>query len=67
MIDLPLTDADYQQIERDLALENLMLKRERIVLVRTIGALRAEVARLQAERNAPPAAATAAPKETGAP
>lgn len=46
-----ITDADYQGLERELNQENLDLRRERAVFVRTINELRVSVARLTEERD----------------
>lgn len=48
-LSLTITSADYQTIARQQALENLGLRQELAVCVRTLNELRAEVARLRAQ------------------
>lgn len=49
---ITITDADYQGLERELNQQNLDLRRERAVFVRTINELQVSVSRLTEDRDA---------------
>lgn len=51
-VTLQVAPVDYQQVEQQLALENLGLRRELVVCVRAVNECRAEIARLRAENEA---------------
>jgi hypothetical protein len=48
---IQVSDADYQQLERDLALRNVALERERIVYQRRIAELTRETDALRTARD----------------
>lgn len=49
---ITITDADYQGLERELNQQNLDLRRERAVFVRTINELQVSVSHLTEDRDA---------------